>query len=723
MTTLTARSPAILPARRRDLLIRPYGADGTHVVKDPRAGTYYSLGPEESFLLIGLDGRTMTETLSAAFERRFGQRLSAADLDEFLRVARASGLLDNGAGGARDDAPEISAPVRPAPAPPTGNRARRTAAPAPAGQPAKRRQSILYWRKSVYDPDRLFARLEPWLRFVWTRAFLSISAAGIAAASAVAWANRHQIISGFSGWDWRIVFLVWLTLSLSTTLHEFAHGLTCKHYGGEVHEVGFLLMFFMPCFYCNVSDAWLFRERSKRLLVTFAGGYWDLCLWAAAVFAWRLTALDTLPNYLAWVVLSVCGARIFFNLNPLLKLDGYYLLSDTLGIVNLRQRATDALAARVRWLLWGAARPARESRGRFLVIFGAASWLYSLALLSLMFAALVWFAGKRWGPAAAVGGAGAAILVMRGFFQNFSSGEVFAMFRTRRARATLWLLGGMGLIVALLLIPKEDRASGLFEVRSASRADVRAPVAGFLRTVEVQEGEPVQTGGLVARIEVPHISEHLAQKRAELAEGQSKLALVEAGARTPSLETGREVQIRTAERSLVRATLSRLGAELAELEETERKQRVHSPIGGLIVTPRLPEQVGRFVREGDLICTVEPDPGREIEVALPEQEVARVRPGQAVELKVRALPFDTLGGVVVRVGAAAATAPSPPPSGPPGGQTTPGPGTVTVYCQLLDVPADLRPGMSGDARIMCGRRPAGVVFARRFLRYIRTEFW
>ena len=107
---------------------------------------------------------------------------------------------------------------------------------------------------------------------------------------------------------------------LATTLHEFAHGLTCKHFGGEVHEVGFLMLFFIPCFYCNVSDAWLFREKSRRLWVTLAGGYFDLLAWATAAFVWRLTAQDSMINYLAWVILSVLGVRNLFNFNPLLKL-------------------------------------------------------------------------------------------------------------------------------------------------------------------------------------------------------------------------------------------------------------------------------------------------------------------------------------------------------------------------------------------------------------------
>ena len=163
-----------------------------------------------------------------------------------------------------------------------------------------------------------------------------------------------------------------------TTLHEFAHGLTCKRHGGEVHEVGFLMLLLMPCFYCNVSDAWLFREKSKRLWVTFAGGYFELFLWALAVFAWRLTMPDTLVNRLAFLVLSVCGVQTLFNFNPLIKLDGYYLLSDWLEVPNLQQRALGHFKGwlRAAALGRGRGRPT-EPRGRLLLAYGLVSLLYS----------------------------------------------------------------------------------------------------------------------------------------------------------------------------------------------------------------------------------------------------------------------------------------------------------------------------------------------------------
>jgi hypothetical protein len=180
---------------------------------------------------------------------------------------------------------------------------------------------------------------------------------------------------------WETAFWAWLTLLAITACHESAHGLTCKHHGGEVPEIGFLLLLLMPCFYCNVSDAWLFKDKAKRLWVTLAGGYFELFLWALAVFVWRLTLPGELLHHLALVVVTVCGGRVFFNFNPLVKLDGYYLLSDLAEVPNLQRRAWGCVKAHLRWLLWGAPCPEAAPRGRFLLGYGTASLLMSLVFL------------------------------------------------------------------------------------------------------------------------------------------------------------------------------------------------------------------------------------------------------------------------------------------------------------------------------------------------------
>jgi multidrug resistance efflux pump len=824
-----------LPCRRSELVIRPLGERGPYVVKEPEAGAYFHLGEEEHFLLAQLDGRRDNEAIRAAFAEHFGQPLAAEELQEFLEMAGGRGLLEGD--GKKDKATRRQGDKeRQRPEDDLGD------VMAPGGR-APFGLRLLYWRKSFFDPDRFFTWLAPKIWFFWTPAFVAFSAGCIVLATAVLWANRQGLAGSFlSALRWETAILAWVVLLGVTTCHEFAHGLTCKRHGGEVHEVGFLLIFFMPCFYCNVSDAWLFREKSKRLWVTFAGAYFELFLWALAVFVWRVSTPDSLVNYLAFLVLSACGLQTLFNFNPLLKLDGYYLLSDWLEVPNLQQRAGQYVKGHIRWLLWGAARPEPEPRARCLLLYGLVSWLYSLTFLVLSLLLMSHFLGGPLGLVGLVAVALLGLLSLRGLFHGFTAGEVRNMIIFRRKRTVLWAAFLGGVPAALFLIPMQDRAGGPFGLRPVSRAEVRAPVAGFLTEVSGDEGDRVSAGTVLARLDVPDLGSRLARKRAEVREGQARLHLLEAGPRYEEIleqrrrvERAREwcdlaekdlgkarqalgeelarldkqiaqyhAEVKPAHEALARARALRgqrahspeqveeaerkyevaqaqlaqaqsqkrhrqaLGtreaiagldaeaelarrqkdladaqatlnlleagsrpeeieaerARLARLQEEERyleglkgKLLVHSPAGGVITTARLKERIGQYLHEGELICQVEEPGNLEAEITVAEQEVARVQVGQEVELKARALPFETLTGQVDRIAPAAAR-----------GDVQ---GTITIYCRLATsesiVPqageSSLRPGMSGHARIYTGRRPVGSVFIDRVLRFVRTEFW
>jgi multidrug efflux pump subunit AcrA (membrane-fusion protein) len=690
-------------------------------------------------------------------------------------------------------------------------------------------QGLLSWRINLFDPDRFFTWAQPRLWFLWTRSFVIVSTGCIVLAAILVVLNGEQLaVSLVNSLRWETAILGWLTLMAVTTLHEFAHGLTCKQHGGEVHEVGFLMLLLMPCFYCNVSDAWLFPEKSKRLWVTFAGAYFELFLWALAVFAWRLTMADTLVHRLAFLVLSACGVQTLFNFNPLIKLDGYYLLSDWLEVPNLQQRAQGYFKRWLRLLFWGAARPAEKRRGRLLLAYGLVSFSYSAFFLALMLGALVPFLWRSWGwPGVTFAGL-LCFFSARGLFKGVADGEVRTMIATRRRRVITWLLGLGGLAAVLAGAETEDRVGGSFRLRPARRIEVRAPVAGFLRAIPFDEGDRVSPGEPVARLDVPGLASRLAQKRAERDEARARLRLLEIGARpeevveqrqrverargwrglaqrdlrrkhlafesdldqlekqiaarSAEMEVARDAyrrskllvgrgamaqeqvfeddgkyrvsQARLAEaqaamRALeakgtleaeaeiarrdkelaeaqavlrlleagtrpeeveaARARLASLQEELKHQEEERRKQDVFSPMPGLITTPRLKEKVGQYLREGDLIGIVESRTAVELEIALAEQDVARVRPGQSVRLKARALPYETFTTVVDRVA----------PSGVRGEAQS----SVTVYCRLDSAPDELRTEMTGHARVDTGRRTIGAILLNQMLRFVRTEFW
>jgi hypothetical protein len=188
-----------------------------------------------------------------------------------------------------------------------------------------------------------------------------------------------------------------------------------------------------------------------------------------------------------------------------------------------------------------------------------------------------------------------------------------------------------------------------------------------------------------------------------------------------------------------RARLARLEEEARYLAGLPGKLEVTSPVGGVLTTPRLREKVGQYVKEGDLIGVVEEPGGLEAEIALPEQDAARVRIGQEIRLKARSAPYETFLARVGRIAPAAAKGEAQstvtvycrlPSSGGEGGialaSLAPPEGTdltVTLPPEGGGEAGELRPGMTGHARIATGRRAPGLIVLDRALRYLRTEFW
>src|SRR5262245_35848539 len=303
------------PKLRKDLIFsrQQMAGETIVIVKDQARGTYFRLREAEWFVTEQFDGETSLETVQKRVEEKFGATLQKETLRGFVLNLSKYGILET---GRREE---------------SSSRSRRK---------QRIRGSLLYLRFQAFDPDRLFTRLAQKVRFFNTPHFVIFSAALILAALGITFTHWSEISQDVNRlYQVSAIPLIMLTVFLVITAHEFAHGLTCKQFGGEVHEVGFMLIYFQPSFYCNVSDAWLFPEKSRRLWVGFAGPFFELFLWAIATFLWLITNPDTLINFISLIVMASSGVKTLLNFNPLIKLDGYYLLSDYLEMPNLRRRA------------------------------------------------------------------------------------------------------------------------------------------------------------------------------------------------------------------------------------------------------------------------------------------------------------------------------------------------------------------------------------------------
>jgi len=514
--------PSQNPKLRTDLIFRlQQGAEGAHyVIKDPQSGQFLRLGEVEASVVRQLDGGADAEAIAARVAKAFGGELSAETVERFVARLRQLGLLEEPASAA-----------------------------SPRRSARRLRGDPLYASFAVFDPDRLLDRLHARLSWLFTPSVLGSCPVLIALAAGVALSNRAEVArelqTVLSRFDSLVGF--WFAVLAVGVLHEFAHGLTCQHFGGQVPEMGVMLIYLNPALYCNVSDAWLFPERAQRLWVTFAGAFAEVTIWALATLFWWASNPQTGLHAVALIVATTSAAKTFFNLNPLIKLDGYYLLSDWLQIPNLRSRAFAYLGARVRGLWSGSAAlaPAPTARERrIFLLYGAVSFVFTYWLFG---ATLRWIGGELidryqlWGLVLLIGvlmpmfrsGLGRlwSALARRLGLSALSGDPGLSERAHRRRRRVLVAASGFAVLVAAFG-QMELHVGGEFLVRPEHNADVRAQVDGLIAKVHVREGERVERGAQIASLADYDIRSELEQTLASVREKSARLQMLRVGKTT-----------------------------------------------------------------------------------------------------------------------------------------------------------------------------------------------
>ncbi|MFQ5499064.1 MAG: hypothetical protein ACE5FH_05285 [Candidatus Zixiibacteriota bacterium] len=524
-------------ALRTDLIFSSTEIDGETIynIKDPITGSYFRLRKPETWLVRQLDGQTSYDVIVQRFNSEYSASLTAGEVVSFVTQLEKLFFLQSG----RSEQ-EIA-------------RLSRQAAKA---HPLISR--LLFIKLGGFDPGRFLDRLtrayRPFHNVYGFTAAMGVIVSGLVVLAA----NSSQFTFVLSDmFHMGSIMAIVIGLFLLVSLHEFAHGVICRYYGGTVPEIGFLLLYFQPCFYCDLSDAWLFEKKSHRLAVTAAGPFFQLVVLCSAVFAWRVTVSGVFVNELAWIVVIVSAVTLLFNLNPLIKLDGYYLLSDWLDIPNLRDKSFAYLGNVVkrRLLGWPIDRVQVSNRERRIFVFYALSaTVYSVALLTYLLNMAAEFLYVRMGvtgllllaAALAITLRSSLIGAVRGFAKHL---RYMKNLLKQPIRLTVNVALVVLAIVLLFLVPVRQHVSGEVTAQAIMRYDV------FLNDFGLLERR-LQRGGAQPEVK----SSYLQMTSSELA----ALDLV------PFVTNGQAVSAGDTLAVLISSQVtSQLEAELSRLEQLQ----------------------------------------------------------------------------------------------------------------------------------------------------------
>ncbi len=399
------------PARRLGWALKKLhtvGGEGYYILKNLRAGTYLRLSEEQVFLWNLMDGQHSVRDMAVAYFERY-KSLAVEGLLSLLGQLDAKGFLVESRG-------DLFASTAQA-----------------LGQ--NRLQRLRSWLVgaflqktfSISGIDNALSRLyKAGLFLVFTRPvqviILLITLAGLAAFGYHAWLGNYSLLRGGSGGLAMGLAGLYLAQFFAILLHEAAHAFACKHFGREVHRAGFMIYLGMPAFFVETSDIWM-EPRRPRILVTWAGPYSGFFL--AAVASLLIFVMPSPLAGLLYQFAMLCLLLSFVNLNPLLQLDGYFILMDWLEMPMLRARALDF----VRKDLWPKLLSGEsfEREEKIFAVFGLLSlvwtavaiftaiWLIGNTLLGFLQGVL----GPTWGLALLITLAALlAIVLLWPFFQR-----------------------------------------------------------------------------------------------------------------------------------------------------------------------------------------------------------------------------------------------------------------------------------------------------------------
>lgn len=485
-------------------------------------------------------------------------------------------------------------------------------------------QNIMFARVPLLDPDWFLKLLVPIGRHVFGTLGLAVWLVVVGWALKVvidhadALASQTQGVLAFSNLPWLYTGLVLIKL-----LHEFGHALACRRYGGEVHTMGVMFLLFTPIPYMDATSSWSFRSRWHRAAVGAAGMWVEVFIAALATFVWAATVPGVI-NSLAFNMMFVASvSTVLFNANPLLRFDGYYILSDLLDIPNLHQRATLTVRHLVEYHVFAvrpSRSPARSGREQaWLVTFAIASHVYRLILFGII---LIFLADRflilgviltlicivSW-----------IIVPLVRFAAYLAASPRLERTRGRAIGTTLGTLAAALLIFGALPWPHHFRAPGVIEARQHSLVAPDSP--GTLVEGLAASGDRVAAGQPLFRLENPELAMELQEAREQVEETRVREL--------------RALRNQTADLGPLASRRQALEQRVADLEARLAALTVRSPHAGLWVAPRIADASGAWLDRGQAVGQVIDDAVFRFIAVVSQEEASRLFEGSIRSGEVR----------------------------------------------------------------------------------------
>jgi putative peptide zinc metalloprotease protein len=638
--SLVSSSSRKLPIRKRpDLKARRQKYQGRiyWVVKDPVGLQYYRFEEEEYAILQMLDGTSSLEEIADRFERDFPpQTIRTEELQQFIGMLHRSGLVITDAAGQGQQLVKRR-----------GERKRQ--------ELLATATNILSLRFKGIDPERFFNFIYPYIRWFFSvPAMIGCILLALTALSLiiVQFDVFHSRLPDFH-YFFRAQNWLWLALTLCVTkvLHEFGHGLSCKHFGGECHEIGVMFLVLTPCLYCNVSDSWMLPNRWHRAAIGAAGMYVELVLASIACFIWWFSKPGPL-NYICLNVMFVSSvSTVMFNANPLLRYDGYYILSDILEIPNLRQKASTILNRKLgKWCL-GLEEPEDpflpQRRQWLFATYTIASaiyrWVVTFSILYFLNRVFEPYGLKVIGQAIALGALyGLLIQPLWSMYKFFKVPGRLGKVKSVRIYATLLVI--IGAIVGIGFVPLPSHVYCPLEVQARNADSVYVSVEGILDKCFVRPGQQVKKGDPLAQLHNVDLDKKIVELTGQRnvyktqLEGLTKVSFTDPRA---SSQIG-----------YVTKSLASTEEQLRQQEGDRRKLLLVAPRDGTVLPPTLlekqvdetvqlptwsgsplePENLGARLVTRTKLCQIGDPHSLEAHLAIDQSDIEFVTPDQPVEI-------------------------------------------------------------------------------------------